>query len=69
MTEKNKNKQEQRKTGKQNTCTKKGTNGVESTFTEQEIKLFKRRFENGYDLKSDRRYNLWLKNKRRWLNR
>ena len=31
------------------------------TFTEDEIKLFERRFENGYDLKNDERYNTWLK--------
>jgi hypothetical protein len=31
------------------------------SFTEEEIKLYERRFENGYDLKTDERYNAWLK--------
>ncbi len=30
-------------------------------FTEGEIKLFERRYENGYDLEGDDRYNYWLK--------
>jgi hypothetical protein len=30
-------------------------------FTEDELSLFERRYENGYDLKGDSRYNLWLK--------
>ena len=29
-------------------------------FTDEEISLFERRFENGYDLTGDKRYNLWL---------
>ena len=29
-------------------------------FTDAEIKKFTIRMENGYDLKTDRRYNLWL---------
>ena len=30
------------------------------TFTMAELALFKRRYENGYDLKTDSRYNQWL---------
>ena len=30
------------------------------SFTESEIKLFSTRIENGYDLKTDERYNAWL---------
>jgi hypothetical protein len=33
---------------------------VVSDFTDEEISLFERRFENGYDLTGDKRYNLWL---------
>ena len=33
------------------------------TFTPDEIKLFTQRFDNGYDLKHDERYNMWLKEK------
>ena len=33
------------------------------SFTENEIKLFETRLENGYDLKTDERYNAWLKTK------
>ena len=29
-------------------------------FTDEEIGLFERRFENGYDLTDNKRYNLWL---------
>ena len=29
-------------------------------FTESEDRLFKERFENGYDLTSDSRYNAWV---------
>ena len=29
-------------------------------FTDEETELFQRRFENGYDLKTDDRYNLWV---------
>ena len=29
-------------------------------FTDEEIKRFQRRWENGYDIKTDDRYNLWL---------
>ena len=32
-------------------------------FTEEEIKLFETRFENGYDLTTDERYNAWLRAK------
>jgi hypothetical protein len=32
-------------------------------FTEEEIKLFETRFENGYDLRTDERYNAWLRAK------
>lgn len=35
--------------------------GAKANFTEQEMKKFTTRYENGYDLKSDERYNLWLK--------
>ena len=31
------------------------------TFSEEEEQKFQRRFENGYDLKTDARYNKWLK--------
>ena len=30
------------------------------TFTEDEVQLFKLRWENGYDLRHDQRYNKWL---------
>ncbi len=30
-------------------------------FTEGEIKLFERSYENGYNLRDDERYNCWLK--------
>ena len=33
-------------------------------FTEAEEIRFQRRFENGYDLTHDKRYNLWLKLKK-----
>ena len=33
-------------------------------FTEDEIKRFETRFENGYDLKNDERYNVWLKTRK-----
>ena len=29
-------------------------------FSYDELDLFKRRYENGYDLTHDSRYNLWL---------
>ena len=29
-------------------------------FTDAELQLFQRRFEEGYDIKTDNRYNLWL---------
>ena len=29
-------------------------------FTEEEDSKFSRRYEEGYDLKGDKRYNLWL---------
>ena len=32
-------------------------------FTKDELSLFERRYENGYDLKDDNRYNLWLREK------
>ena len=31
------------------------------SFSEEEISLFSRRYEEGYDLTHDQRYNLWLK--------
>ena len=30
-------------------------------FTEEELILFKQRYDNGYDLLHDERYNLWVK--------
>jgi hypothetical protein len=30
-------------------------------FSEEEIKLFTKRYQNNYDLKHDERYNLWIK--------
>lgn len=35
--------------------------GNEFQFTEEEQRLFENRFENGYDLQTDERYNAWLK--------
>ena len=32
-------------------------------FTKEEVLKFQRRFENGYDIKTDHRYNSWLKTK------
>ena len=34
-------------------------------FTEEEINKFERRFEEGYDLRNDPRYNLWLERRER----
>ena len=34
---------------------------VNPDFTEEEVKKFKRRYENNYDLQGDHRYNAWLK--------
>ena len=39
----------------------KGQKDAQLNFTEEEVKRFERRFENGYDLKNDERYNAWLK--------
>ena len=36
-----------------------------SPFTEEEINTFERRFEEGYDLRNDPRYNLWLERRER----
>ena len=30
-------------------------------FTDREIKRFQTRFENNYDIKTDERYNKWMK--------
>ena len=30
-------------------------------FSNEELKKFEARYENGYDLKHDERYNLWVK--------
>ena len=30
-------------------------------FTDREIQKFKTRFENNYDIKTDERYNKWMK--------
>ena len=40
---------------------RKGQIDTQLTFTEEEVKRFETRFENGYDLKDDERYNSWLK--------
>ena len=32
---------------------------AEVEFTEEEITRFKRRFEEGFDIESDERFNLW----------
>ena len=34
---------------------------MQSQFTTKEIQLFEKRYDHGYDLKHDRRYNLWIK--------
>ena len=34
---------------------------TKADFTPKEIELFTTRLDNGYDLKHDTRYNLWLK--------
>ena len=31
------------------------------SFSSEELKKFEKRFDNGYDLQHDERYNLWLK--------
>ena len=31
------------------------------SFSSEELKKFEKRFDNGYNLKHDERYNLWLK--------
>ena len=36
------------------------TGSLPITFTEDEVRLFELRLENGYDLKHDQRYNKWL---------
>ena len=41
----------------------KTADGGEGSFTEEEIKLFETRLENGYDLTIDDRYNAWLETK------
>ena len=33
---------------------------LEDDFTEKEWTIFTKRYENGYDLQGDDRYNLWL---------
>ena len=38
-----------------------GDQKCELRFTDDEIKRFEIRFENGYDLQNDERYNAWLK--------
>ena len=48
--------------GTKKTAAKQGLEKSPS-FTEKEIKLFKPRFANGYDLTTDKRYNTWLKTK------
>ena len=35
--------------------------GAKANFTAQEMKKFTTRYENGYNLKCDERYNAWLK--------
>ena len=34
---------------------------LEEKFTEEELALFKKRQENGYNITTDARYNMWLK--------
>jgi hypothetical protein len=34
---------------------------ISDDFSEEEIKLFTKRYQNNYDLKHDERYNLWIK--------
>ena len=46
-----------KKTGRQQN--KRNANGP--NFTVEEIKVFKRRLENGYIIKTDKRYKMWLK--------
>ena len=31
------------------------------SFSSEELKKFEKKFDNGYDLQHDERYNLWLK--------
>ena len=38
-----------------------GHAGVIPNFTEEENRIFTRRLEEGYDLQTDAKYNLWLK--------
>ena len=35
--------------------------GLNKSFTEEECQRFKKRWENGYDLKHDERYNSWVR--------
>ena len=37
-----------------------GSKSGEQDFSEQEQILFERRFEEGFDITSDERYNTWL---------
>ena len=39
---------------------KASSNSGEQDFSEQEQILFERRFEEGFDIKNDERYNTWL---------
>ena len=39
--------------------------GSNVSFSCEELELFQRRYENGYDLTHDVRYNLWLKSLQR----
>lgn len=45
------------------TCDKVEQCPQSTPFTEKELQLFETRFENGYDLTTDDRYNAWLKTK------
>ena len=51
----------EKKNAKKTGSRKKVKDAQETTFTPEEIKIFERRLENGYDILTDDRYNLWLK--------
>ena len=51
------------KEAKKCTTGKKGKDVSRFTFTDDEIKKFEIRFQNGFDLRIDERYNAWLETK------
>ena len=58
--------QNKRKPAKKKGKEAEGGQGSENlSFTEKEIQLFETRYENGYDLTTDKRYNAWLRAKGR----